>query len=194
MSHEARRKKGSALHGSERLVASQEAGSVQTQLRSILKENAVRVIDLFRDWDDDRSGTITFKEFRRAIGALASSNAIASAATSLVLLCNLLLSGFFISPNDLAPPFGALAACLPASYAYEALVVHEFALVKDLYISSKVGSSKIRTGPYPGESILRCFGFDADNVLADHLVLVAFGVGVDLLTCAFYAAFAFEKR
>jgi Ca2+-binding EF-hand superfamily protein len=70
VSHEARRKKGSAFHGSERLVASQESGSVQTQLRDILKENAVRVIDLFRDWDDDQSGTITFKEFRRAIGAL----------------------------------------------------------------------------------------------------------------------------
>ena len=68
--HEARRKKGSAMHGSERLVASEQDGSVQQQLRAILKENAVRIIDLFRDWDEDQSGTITFKEFRRAIGSL----------------------------------------------------------------------------------------------------------------------------
>ncbi|KAH8098870.1 ATPase [Aureococcus anophagefferens] len=80
------------------------------------------------------------------------------------------------------------------SYAYEALVAHEFALVEDLYISSKVGSSKIRTGPYPGEAILHCFGFDADDALADHLALVAFGAGADLLTCLFFGLFAFEKR
>ncbi|KAH8053754.1 ATPase [Aureococcus anophagefferens] len=63
-----------------------------------------------------------------------------------------------------------------------------------LYISSKVGSSKIRTGPYPGEAILHCFGFDADDALADHLALVAFGAGADLLTCLFFGLFAFEKR
>ncbi|KAH8093052.1 ATPase [Aureococcus anophagefferens] len=73
----------------------------------------------------------------RAVGAVASSNAIASAATSLLLLFNLLLSGFFINPADLAPVWRALASCLPMSYAYEALVAHEFALVEDLYISSK---------------------------------------------------------
>ena len=130
----------------------------------------------------------------RAVGAVASSNAIASAATSLLLLFNLLLSGFFINPADLAPVWRALASCLPMSYAYEALVAHEFALVEDLYISSKVGSSKIRTGPYPGEAILHCFGFDADDALADHLALVAFGAGADLLTCLFFGLFAFEKR
>ena len=32
--------------------------TVQEQLRSILAQNAVRVIDLFRDWDEDQSGAI----------------------------------------------------------------------------------------------------------------------------------------
>lgn len=70
VSHEMRRKKGSALHGSERLEAREDGPTVQEQLRSILAQNAVRVIDLFRDWDEDQSGTITITEFRRAIGAL----------------------------------------------------------------------------------------------------------------------------
>ena len=30
----------------------------------------MRVMDLFRDWDDDGNGTIDKKEFRRAIAAL----------------------------------------------------------------------------------------------------------------------------
>ena len=70
LQHEARRKRGSALHGSERLVASEDGPSVVQQLRQIMAENATRVIDLFRDWDEDRSGTITLKEFKRAIQAL----------------------------------------------------------------------------------------------------------------------------
>jgi len=41
--------------------------SVQVQLREALTENAVRVIDLFRDWDDDETGTITIDEWRKAM-------------------------------------------------------------------------------------------------------------------------------
>ena len=37
------------------------------QLRDALSKNAVRVIDLFRDWDDDQSGTVSKKEFRKAM-------------------------------------------------------------------------------------------------------------------------------
>lgn len=43
---------------------------VQQQLREILAANAVRVIDLFREWDDDGSGTIDQKEFRQALRAM----------------------------------------------------------------------------------------------------------------------------
>ena len=37
------------------------------QLRDALSKNAVRVIDLFRDWDDDQSGSVSKKEFRKAM-------------------------------------------------------------------------------------------------------------------------------
>ena len=45
-------------------------GDVQEQLRQILTDNAVRVIDLFRDWDDDEDGKVSKKEFRKAMAAL----------------------------------------------------------------------------------------------------------------------------
>ena len=47
-----------------------ESASIQEQLREALGKNLMRVMDLFRDWDDDGNGTIDKKEFRRAIAAL----------------------------------------------------------------------------------------------------------------------------
>eukprot|EP00665_Eupelagonemidae_sp_cell47_P001441 gene1441-8518_t len=61
-------KRHTALPASQKLVAGPL--SVKQQLRAILGANAVRVIDLFRDWDDDSSGTIDKKEFRRAVATL----------------------------------------------------------------------------------------------------------------------------
>ena len=46
------------------------ARPVQEQLRDALSANAVRVIDLFRDWDDDGDGTVSKKEFRKAMPLL----------------------------------------------------------------------------------------------------------------------------
>ena len=37
------------------------------QLRDALTTNMVRVIDLFREWDDDNSGSVSKKEFRKAM-------------------------------------------------------------------------------------------------------------------------------
>lgn len=70
LSHDRRRKEHSALHGSERVVAVEGGPSVSEQLRAILHANAVRVIDVFRDWDDDQTGTIDADEFSRAFAAL----------------------------------------------------------------------------------------------------------------------------
>ena len=39
-----------------------------SQIADALTKNAVRVIDLFREWDDDDSGTVTRKEFHKAMG------------------------------------------------------------------------------------------------------------------------------
>ena len=43
---------------------------IQDQLRELLTTNAVRVIDLFREWDDNGDGLVDKKEFRKAISAL----------------------------------------------------------------------------------------------------------------------------
>eukprot|EP00966_Prymnesium_polylepis_P188481 4367619-Prymnesium_polylepis.1 len=40
------------------------------QIRDALTKNAVRVIDLFHEWDEDQSGSISRKEFRKALPAL----------------------------------------------------------------------------------------------------------------------------
>ena len=44
--------------------------SVVEQLRDIVKDNWIRVIDLFRSWDEDGDGLIDRGEFRKAIAAL----------------------------------------------------------------------------------------------------------------------------
>ena len=44
--------------------------SVQEQLRDILTANAVRVVDLFREWDEDGDGTVSKKEFGKALRAM----------------------------------------------------------------------------------------------------------------------------
>ena len=44
--------------------------TIQEQLRDALSANAMRVIDLFREWDDDESGYVDKKEFCRAMRQL----------------------------------------------------------------------------------------------------------------------------
>ena len=56
--------KGAALASTVQLDPD---GDVQEQLRQILVDNAVRVIDLFRDWDDNGDGKVSKKEFFKAM-------------------------------------------------------------------------------------------------------------------------------
>ena len=44
--------------------------SVQEQLRAIMLEHSVKLIDLFRSWDDDGNGALDKLEFRQAVAAL----------------------------------------------------------------------------------------------------------------------------
>jgi len=44
-----------------------ESKPVADQLRDALATNMVRVIDLFKEWDDDNTGTVSKKEFRKAM-------------------------------------------------------------------------------------------------------------------------------
>ena len=44
--------------------------TIQEQLFNAVKEHKVRLIDLFREWDDDGNGALDKKELRRAVAAL----------------------------------------------------------------------------------------------------------------------------
>ena len=44
--------------------------TVAEQLRDALSKAAVRVVDLFRDWDDDKSGTVSRKELHKAMAEM----------------------------------------------------------------------------------------------------------------------------
>jgi len=44
--------------------------SIQTQLANLLQQHSTKLIDLFREWDDDGNGALDKKEMRRAIAAL----------------------------------------------------------------------------------------------------------------------------
>eukprot|EP00966_Prymnesium_polylepis_P020435 470422-Prymnesium_polylepis.1 len=57
------------LFGASSLDPESEVPIVQ-QLQRVLSKNLARVIDLFREWDEDNSGTISRKEFLRAMPAL----------------------------------------------------------------------------------------------------------------------------
>ena len=63
------RGKASALPNSVKLSANSDQ-TVAEQLHELLAANSVRVIDIFRSWDEDGSGSIDKKEFREAISAL----------------------------------------------------------------------------------------------------------------------------
>ena len=63
------RAKGKALPSSVVLKVSSRL-SVQQQLQQVLRDNAVRVIDIFREWDEDGDGLVSKKEFRNAVSAL----------------------------------------------------------------------------------------------------------------------------
>ena len=41
--------------------------NVALELRDALTKNAKRVVDLFREWDEDGDGTVSKKEFRKAV-------------------------------------------------------------------------------------------------------------------------------
>ena len=71
--------KGAVLATSVKLDM-ESAVPLADQLRLILFKNAVRVIDLFKSWDTDGDGTISKKEFRRAMVALGVSGPSGSGA------------------------------------------------------------------------------------------------------------------
>lgn len=57
----------SSALGSSKLLTGDGAPPAIDQLRDALQKNLARVIDLFREWDDDGNGTISKREFRLAL-------------------------------------------------------------------------------------------------------------------------------
>ena len=62
------RLEASALQGV--VLVAGDAASVAEQLLKALDKNLMRIIDLFREWDDDGSGNVSKQEFRRALPCL----------------------------------------------------------------------------------------------------------------------------
>ena len=62
-------RKGAALATASKLDPMSQTPMVD-QLREVLKASSVRVIDIFRDWDEDGNGKISAKEFRKALATL----------------------------------------------------------------------------------------------------------------------------
>jgi len=58
------------LAGKGIAIDESSAKTVTEQMRDILSQHAVRVIDLFREWDEDGDGTVSKKEFRKAMPLL----------------------------------------------------------------------------------------------------------------------------
>ena len=77
------------------------------QLRDVLQANAVRVIDLFRSWDEDGNGKVDEKEWRRALAALVlvAPHSSSSSSTGMrdVVLCRRAMGR---SVNSIAPSVG----------------------------------------------------------------------------------------
>ncbi len=71
-------RKGAALSTRVKLDTAPGARPVADQMRDILTANAVRVIDLFHDWDDDGSGSIDRSEFRKALSVLGLDSTVVS--------------------------------------------------------------------------------------------------------------------
>ena len=62
---------GASAYLSSKIVPSaDEATTVQDALRAALRENSVKVMDLFIEWDTDGDHTVSKAEFRKAMAAL----------------------------------------------------------------------------------------------------------------------------
>ena len=52
------------------MAADPDYAGVRVALRDSLSKNATRVVDLFREWDEDGNGKVTKSEFRKALPML----------------------------------------------------------------------------------------------------------------------------
>ena len=72
-------KRSNLLSGVEMQLFQDGSRTVQAQLRDALVANSIRVMDLFREWDENGDGEISVHEFRKAlqiVGLHASTDAV----------------------------------------------------------------------------------------------------------------------
>lgn len=109
------------------------------------------------------------------VGAAAPSLSVANAVASLAVLVNLLFSGFLLSLHGLPWPVAALSRLSYARYAYEALVVNEFAGAQGYKLTAfpKPGEdpADVPFRPVTGSEVLRIFHFDEGRAGWDMLWL-----------------------
>ena len=46
-------------------LSAKDSRPVQDRIKEALTNNAVRIVDLFKEWDIDKSGTVSKAEFRK---------------------------------------------------------------------------------------------------------------------------------
>jgi len=54
-------------------LSAKDSRPVQDRIKEALTNNAVRIVDLFKEWDIDKSGTVSKAEFRKAMPLLGLS-------------------------------------------------------------------------------------------------------------------------
>ena len=86
----------SALDPMVKLEANSEM-SVQQQLANALAENSAKLIDLFREWDEDGNGSIDKTEFRKSVAALGTTHRRRTLMLSLTSLMCLVTGMWSIS-------------------------------------------------------------------------------------------------
>ena len=74
-----------------------------------------------------------------------------------------------------------------------ALVVNEMKGLEGLYITSTVGETQEKAGPFSGTNLAHCFGF-LDRIPRDVLVLALMAAGYLLLVMLVMELFIKEKR
>ena len=121
-----------------------------------------------------------------AVGAATRSVSVANTVAGLCVLVNLLLSGFLLSLHKLPAAVAALSYLSYARYAYELLVVNEFAGAEGYQLTAfaKPGMKPddVPHKDVTGDDILRIFFFDGGRERQDVLGLLALAVGYVLLS------------
>jgi len=115
-----------------------------------------------------------------AVGALAPNNAVANVVGSLAALLSILTGGFLLSKAHLSPVTAVVTRGSYVNYAFEALLVNEFAGQRGFAFTSYTKPPVAVN--VTGDQVLQTFGFHPKAMLLDVGSLVAMALAFLLLT------------